>query len=113
MGFCVRDKSLPTNGTASAVDCFTDPARCSNFVRRKQATLPALASILPNKQVQFLPVQWRATLKLGDDEMKDRERDGLDNTFSISGAFGAGHGVPGMSHYLGSDRYYFEEEYSV
>lgn len=47
--------------------------------------LPALASILREKQVQFLPVQWRASMNIGEEEQRERERDGLDNTFSISG----------------------------
>lgn len=47
--------------------------------------LPALASILRDKQVQFLPVQWRTSMNLGEEEQRERERDGLDNSFSISG----------------------------
>lgn len=66
---------------------------------RKQAALPALASILRNKQVQFLPVQWRASLNIGEEEQRERERDGLDNTFSISGI----SYFPGSSHHLTAD----------
>jgi hypothetical protein len=54
---------------------------------RKQSGLPALASILRDKQVQFLPIQWRAPLKLGDEAEQDRQREGLDNSFTISGAY--------------------------
>ncbi|KAF8516819.1 DDHD domain-containing protein, partial [Hysterangium stoloniferum] len=53
-------------------------------IAKKQSGLPALASILREKQVQFLPVQWRAPLKLGDEEERNRQREGLDNSFTIS-----------------------------
>ncbi|KIJ54720.1 hypothetical protein M422DRAFT_41955 [Sphaerobolus stellatus SS14] len=50
---------------------------------KKQAALPSLASILRDKKVQFLPIEWRASLKLGEEQQRERERDGLDNTFTI------------------------------
>ncbi|KAF8575448.1 hypothetical protein K439DRAFT_1641371 [Ramaria rubella] len=53
-------------------------------IAKKQAGLPALASILREKQVQFLPIQWRTSFKLGEDQRREREKDGLDNTFDIS-----------------------------
>ena len=34
--------------------------------------------------VQFLPVQWRTTLKLDEDEARKRKMDGLDNSFSLA-----------------------------
>ncbi|GJJ15605.1 hypothetical protein Clacol_009883 [Clathrus columnatus] len=53
-------------------------------IARKQSALPSLASILREKQVQFLPVEWRARLKLGEDEQREREREGLDNSFTVA-----------------------------
>ncbi|KAG9003236.1 hypothetical protein FRB93_011149 [Tulasnella sp. JGI-2019a] len=52
-------------------------------IARTQSQSPALASIMREKRVQFLPVQWRASLKLdlGDELMKQRE--GLDNHFTL------------------------------
>lgn len=38
-----------------------------------------------NRRVQFLPVQWRTSLKLDAEEEELREANGLDNNFSLSG----------------------------
>lgn len=38
-----------------------------------------------NRRVQFLPVQWRTSLKLDAEEEHLREVNGLDNNFSLSG----------------------------
>ena len=46
---------------------------------------PSIASIIRNKRVQFLPVQWRANLKLNVEEAKARESEGLDNDFTLAG----------------------------
>jgi hypothetical protein len=35
--------------------------------------------------VQFLPVQWRTSLNIGDEEQREKEREGLGNTFSLAG----------------------------
>jgi hypothetical protein len=51
---------------------------------RKQALSPALASIMRSHNVQFLPVQWRTTLRLDEDEARKRKMDGLDNSFSLA-----------------------------
>lgn len=56
-----------------------------NLCIRKQSTQPALASIMRNRRVQFLPIQWRANLKLTLDEEREREHEGLDNKFSLAG----------------------------
>ncbi|KAG8888357.1 hypothetical protein FRB98_007932 [Tulasnella sp. 332] len=52
-------------------------------VASAQSQSPALASIMRDKRVQFLPVQWRASLELdmGDELLKQRE--GLDNHFTL------------------------------
>lgn len=52
---------------------------------RKQSTTPAVSSIMRDKKVQFLPVQWRANFSLDADEEKRREDEGLDNDFTLSG----------------------------
>ncbi|KAF8334747.1 DDHD domain-containing protein [Cantharellus anzutake] len=51
-------------------------------VARKQSVSPALASIVRSKRVQFLPVQWRASMKYDLD--KKGSKDGLDNEFTLS-----------------------------
>ena len=45
---------------------------------------PALNSIMRSHNVQFLPIQWRANLKLDDQESRRRAEDGLDNRFSLA-----------------------------
>ncbi|KAF8508209.1 DDHD domain-containing protein [Gautieria morchelliformis] len=74
-------------GLASQYESWSFLYAVNNFrqLAKKQATLPALASILREKQVQFLPVQWRTSLNIGEEEQRERERDGLGNTFSIAG----------------------------
>lgn len=47
--------------------------------------MPALASVMRNRRAQFLPVQWRASLKLDADEEQRREHEGLTNEFTLSG----------------------------
>jgi len=37
-----------------------------------------------SNNVQFLPVQWKTTLRLDEDEARKRKMDGLDNSFSLS-----------------------------
>ncbi|CCA71004.1 related to phosphatidic acid-preferring phospholipase A1 [Serendipita indica DSM 11827] len=54
------------------------------MVARKQAMSPALNSIMRSHNVQFLPIQWRANLKLDDQESRRRAEDGLDNRFSLA-----------------------------
>lgn len=46
---------------------------------------PALSSIMRNKRVQFLPVQWRTSLALNAEQAKEREDNGLDNDYSLAG----------------------------
>ena len=40
---------------------------------------PALSSIMRNRRVQFLPVQWRTSFQLDADEERRRGDAGLDN----------------------------------
>jgi hypothetical protein len=47
--------------------------------------LPAVASIMRNRRVQFLPVQWRSSFNLDAVEERRREEAGLDNEFTLSG----------------------------
>ncbi|KAG8813486.1 hypothetical protein FRC17_001553 [Serendipita sp. 399] len=54
------------------------------IIARKQAMSPALNSIMRSNNVQFLPIQWRTTLKLDEDESRRRAEDGLDNRFSLA-----------------------------
>lgn len=57
-------------------------------VDRRQSLTPAVASIMRDRRVQFLPVQWRINLKLDADEEQRRESAGLDNDFTLTGAPG-------------------------
>ncbi|KZT60687.1 hypothetical protein CALCODRAFT_492247 [Calocera cornea HHB12733] len=52
-------------------------------VARKQATTPSLSSVLRSHRVQFLPIQWRASLKIDEREEEARKKEGLDNAFSV------------------------------
>lgn len=54
---------------------------------RTQSVTPALSSIMRNRRVQFLPVQWRTNFQLNADEERRREDAGLDNDFTLNGAF--------------------------
>lgn len=55
------------------------------FTHRKQSVTPALSSIMRNRRVQFLPVQWRTNFQLNADEERRREDAGLDNDFTLNG----------------------------
>ncbi|GAB1520904.1 hypothetical protein RhiTH_003993 [Rhizoctonia solani] len=51
---------------------------------RKQSQSPALSSIMRNRRAQFLPIPWRASMKLELDEERRREQEGLDNHFTLA-----------------------------
>ncbi|QRW20358.1 phospholipase [Rhizoctonia solani] len=50
----------------------------------KQSQSPALSSIMRNRRAQFLPIPWRASMKLELDEERRREQEGLDNHFTLA-----------------------------
>ena len=50
---------------------------------RTQMNRPSLASIVRNRRIAILPVQWRASLKLEEETSEDREH-GLDNRFTVA-----------------------------
>ncbi|KAG8944534.1 hypothetical protein FRC04_001756 [Tulasnella sp. 424] len=52
-------------------------------VARTQAQTPAIGSIMRDRRVQFLPVQWRASLKLDLGEELAKQKEGLDNHFNL------------------------------
>ncbi|KAG9002630.1 hypothetical protein FRB90_011344, partial [Tulasnella sp. 427] len=52
-------------------------------VARTQAQTPAISSIMRDRRVQFLPVQWRASLKLDLGEELAKKKEGLDNHFNL------------------------------
>lgn len=54
------------------------------MISRKEAAEPALSSIMRSKRVQFLPVQWRSSLKTQLDEERVKRDDGLDNVFTMA-----------------------------
>ena len=57
---------------------------------RKQAAHPAISSVMRNRRVQFLPVLWRANLKLAEhDEMAKLERaeNGFTNSYTLEGKY--------------------------
>ncbi|KAG8740423.1 hypothetical protein FRC10_004346 [Ceratobasidium sp. 414] len=63
---------------------FTYATNLFRDVARKQSQSPALASIMRSRRPQFIPVPWRASMKLAFDQEAERERDGLDNRFTLS-----------------------------
>lgn len=52
-------------------------------VARTQAQTPAISSIMRDRRVQFLPVQWRASLNLDLGEELAKQKEGLDNHFNL------------------------------
>jgi hypothetical protein len=50
---------------------------------RTQVARPSLNSIVRNRRIAILPVQWRASLKLDDTTHEDREH-GMDNRFTMA-----------------------------
>ncbi|CED84749.1 Phosphatidic acid-preferring phospholipase A1, contains DDHD domain [Phaffia rhodozyma] len=61
---------------------------CTNLLRKeaqKQATGAALKSIMRDRQVQFLPIQWRASLKFAQNDAEAQEDldHELDNKFTL------------------------------
>lgn len=63
---------------------FTYATNLFRDIARKQSQTPALSSIMRNRRAQFLPVPWRASMKLELDEERRREQEGLDNHFTLS-----------------------------
>ncbi|KAG9084852.1 hypothetical protein FRC06_003867 [Ceratobasidium sp. 370] len=63
---------------------FTYATNLFRDIARKQSQFPALASIMRSRRAQFIPVPWRASMKLALDHEVERERDGLDNRFTLS-----------------------------
>ncbi|KAG8690205.1 hypothetical protein FRC09_012073 [Ceratobasidium sp. 395] len=72
---------------------FTYATNLFRDIARKQSQSPALASIMRSRRAQFIPVPWRASMKLGFDEELERSRDGLDNRFTLSVGSGRLMGV--------------------
>ncbi|CAE7090882.1 unnamed protein product [Rhizoctonia solani] len=63
---------------------FTYATNLFRDIARKQSQLPALASIMRNRRAQFIPIPWRASMKLEIDEEERRAKQGLDNHFTLS-----------------------------
>jgi hypothetical protein len=53
-------------------------------VMRKQCSNPALASIVRDRRIQLLPVQWRASLHLDQAKTKEDREHGMDNRFTVA-----------------------------
>ncbi|CAE6382343.1 unnamed protein product [Rhizoctonia solani] len=64
---------------------FTYATNLFRDIARKQSQLPALGSIMRNRRAQFIPIPWRASMKLEIDEEERRAKQGLDNHFTLSG----------------------------
>jgi hypothetical protein len=52
---------------------------------RQQAQNPALASIIRDRRVQVLPIQWRASLQIEQDNNEEDVVHGMDNRFTMAG----------------------------
>ncbi|EJC98098.1 uncharacterized protein FOMMEDRAFT_171452 [Fomitiporia mediterranea MF3/22] len=63
---------------------FVYAANLFRQIARKQSTTPALASVMRDRRVQFLPVQWRTNFQLSADEESRREAAGIDNNFTLN-----------------------------
>lgn len=51
---------------------------------RKQASHPALASIIRDRRVQVLPVQWRTLLQMDPEQSEEDHEHSMDNRFSMA-----------------------------
>lgn len=73
--------SLSVSVSRASRSLTTPPA----LVCRKQAASPAVSSIMRDRSVQFLPIQWRASLKLSRQESQRQEDidHELDNSFEL------------------------------
>ncbi|KAJ9124533.1 hypothetical protein QFC24_003325 [Naganishia onofrii] len=63
---------------------FVYAANLLRQVMRTQAHNPALGSIIRNRRVQVLPIQWRASLKLEQKQDPEDHAHGMDNTFTMA-----------------------------
>ncbi|KAL5632399.1 hypothetical protein ACGC1H_005381 [Rhizoctonia solani] len=63
---------------------FTYATNLFRDIARKQSQSPVLSSILRNRRAQFIPIPWRASMKLELDEEERRAKQGLDNHFTLS-----------------------------
>ncbi|CAE6504476.1 unnamed protein product [Rhizoctonia solani] len=63
---------------------FTYATNLFRDIARKQSQSPALASIMRNRRAQFLPIPWRASMKLEMDEEEKKAKQGLDNHFTLA-----------------------------
>ncbi|KAH7336775.1 DDHD domain-containing protein [Rhizoctonia solani] len=63
---------------------FTYATNLFRDIARKQSQSPALSSIMRNRRAQFIPIPWRASMKLEIDEEERRAKQGLDNHFTLS-----------------------------
>ncbi|CEL58527.1 putative phospholipase C1020,13c OS=Schizosaccharomyces pombe (strain 972 / ATCC 24843) GN=SPCC1020.13c PE=3 SV=1 [Rhizoctonia solani AG-1 IB] len=63
---------------------FTYATNLFRDIARKQSQSPALSSIMRNRRAQFIPIPWRASMKLEIDEERRREQEGLDNHFTLA-----------------------------
>jgi hypothetical protein len=50
---------------------------------RKQSTNPALSSIIRDRRVQVLPVQWRALLTFEHEQSEEDQQHDMDNRFTM------------------------------
>jgi hypothetical protein len=51
---------------------------------RNQYKNPALASIVRDRRIQVLPVQWRASLQLDQEDSQEDVEHGMDNRFTMA-----------------------------
>ncbi|GHJ86213.1 hypothetical protein NliqN6_2615 [Naganishia liquefaciens] len=63
---------------------FVYAANLLRSVMRTQAQNPALGSIIRDRRVQVLPIQWRASLKLEQKQDAEDHAHGMDNTFTMA-----------------------------
>lgn len=55
----------------------------ADLLNRKQSTNPALSSIIRDRRVQVLPVQWRALLAFEHEQSEEDQQHDMSNRFSI------------------------------
>lgn len=73
---------LETSSDQSCGESFILPAHCAHG--SKQSNDPALASIIRDRRVQVLPVQWRASLDLDETKSQEDRDHGMDNRFTMA-----------------------------
>lgn len=80
--FCLCRQSAPSDIEVSGIRVAAELIMLTQG--RKQSTNPALASIIRDRRVQVLPVQWRALLAFEHEQSEEDQQHDMDNRFTMN-----------------------------